>query len=60
MIVFGTVLLALIAWAITKITPNRSHHDLEPPRPAEVPARFGWRAPMRNSLPTGSACASMR
>jgi putative membrane protein len=40
MIVFGTALLALIAWAIARIAPSRDDDIPEPRRPADEPVEI--------------------
>jgi len=40
MIVFGTALLALIAWAIARIAPNRTDDLREPRRQADEPVEI--------------------
>ena len=40
MIVFGTALLALIAWAIARFTPHRSADVPAPLRPADEPVEI--------------------
>jgi putative membrane protein len=40
MIVFGTALLALIAWAIARIAPSRTDEVREPRRPADEPVEI--------------------
>ena len=40
MIMFGTALLALIAWAIARLSPNRTDDAREPRRPADEPVEI--------------------
>jgi putative membrane protein len=40
MVVFGTALLALIAWGIARIAPNRTDEVREPRRPTDEPVEI--------------------
>jgi putative membrane protein len=40
MVVFGTALLALIAWAIARIAPNRTDEVRESRRPTDEPVEI--------------------